>query len=337
MSTNEETTNKATTTRPRLALSLAMLWLPVIALLILGQTLLPRLPELTAIHFGGNGMADGWASSQPNWMWTTVISAAVALALTVLALLPRFARRMRFMLLLMAGWQTAMALGVWWSSAAVTLAAPTPQQAVLGWEMWAVIGGATAWGALLYVVHGRVTSEPSPEAVPAEAITIEPGERVAFAATITSPMMGWLSVLVGALAVGTTIPMISMGEPVPLVLPYAVMMLMAWLSTAAFARVHLSVDARGLRLVSFLGLPIKRISLNKIAAVESIDLEPTDWGGWGYRFMPGRSAFVVRRGPGLALALTDDRQFAVTLDEAPRAAQVLAGLVAAHDRQASVG
>ena len=318
-----------TTSRPRLAIALIMLWLPVLALVILGQTLLPRLPDLTASHFGPSGVADGWASSQPYWMWVTVGSAAVALAFTVFTLIPRFDRRMRFMMLLMATWLTALGLGVWWSSAAVTLAAPSPQEAVLGWQLWAALGGSTAWAALLFIAHGRVPSEAREGATPTQPLTIAPGERVAFAASITSRTLAWLSVLVGALAIGTTVAVLVTGESIALVLPYAVVMIAAWLVTLAFARVRLTIDARGLRLVSFLGFTLKRIALDRIASVESIDLEPTDWGGWGYRVMPGRSAFVVRRGPGLAVTLKDDRQFAVTLDDAPEAARVLAGLAAA--------
>ena len=63
------------------------------------------------------------------------------------------------MMLLMATWLTALGLGVWWSSAAVTLAAPSPQEAVLGWQLWAALGGSTAWAALLFIAHGRVPSE----------------------------------------------------------------------------------------------------------------------------------------------------------------------------------
>jgi len=44
-----------------------------------------------------------------------------------------------------------------------------------------------------------------------------------------------------------------------------------------------------------------------------LSLRPSEWGGWGYRIMPGRSAIVLRSGPGLVVTTTSGTQFAISL------------------------
>ena len=59
--------------------------------------------------------------------------------------------------------------------------------------------------------------------------------------------------------------------------------------------------------------------------MSAIQVEPTEWGGWGYRWIPWAkaSAAVVRRGPGIALVLRDGRRFAVTVEDAVAGAQAV--------------
>jgi hypothetical protein len=72
--------------------------------------------------------------------------------------------------------------------------------------------------------------------------------------------------------------------------------------------------------------------ITTIASGRAIDLRPRDWGGWGYRGslrLAGRAGWVLRAGEALELTLTDGRRFAVTVDGAAGAAEVLASLLAA--------
>ncbi|MCU1442988.1 MAG: hypothetical protein JWQ59_1138 [Cryobacterium sp.] len=73
-------------------------------------------------------------------------------------------------------------------------------------------------------------------------------------------------------------------------------------------------------------LPLKRIRLEKIQTVEAGELAPSEWGGWGYRMTPGRSALILRKGPGLIVTTTNGKQFAVTLDDPDVPAALLATL-----------
>lgn len=145
----------------RLTLALAMAWLPLVVLLAVGQELLPRLPGETAIHFGAGGAADGFAASGAFWGWSLAIGAAVVLALTVVALLPAVRRAPAFAPLatVMAAWCSALALGMWWSSAVVTLRAPSPREAVLdGGALLLVMLATFAWAGLAWLVHGRAAA-----------------------------------------------------------------------------------------------------------------------------------------------------------------------------------
>ncbi|MFN8168277.1 MAG: hypothetical protein U0S36_05795 [Candidatus Nanopelagicales bacterium] len=71
------------------------------------------------------------------------------------------------------------------------------------------------------------------------------------------------------------------------------------------------------------GWPRRVVELADVADASAILVEPTQWGGWGYRWIPWAhaSAAVVRRGPGIALVLRDGRRFAVTVDDAVAGAQ----------------
>ncbi len=72
------------------------------------------------------------------------------------------------------------------------------------------------------------------------------------------------------------------------------------------------------------GWPRRVIALADIAEASAIVVEPMEWGGWGYRWIPWAraSAAVIRRGPGIVLVLRDGRQFAVTVDDAVNGAKL---------------
>ena len=46
----------------------------------------------------------------------------------------------------------------------------------------------------------------------------------------------------------------------------------------------------------------------------------------GYRIMPGRSALILRKGPGLIVTTTNQKQFAISLDDPETPAALLATL-----------
>jgi hypothetical protein len=112
----------------------------------------------------------------------------------------------------------------------------------------------------------------------------------------------------------------------------AAMLALITLVVASLATVYVTVGAAGVRATAALGWPGVTIPLAEITAGRAIDLRPRTWGGWGYRGslrLAGRAAWVLRRGEALELTLTGDRRFAVTVDDAATAAEVLATYVVA--------
>lgn len=96
--------------------------------------------------------------------------------------------------------------------------------------------------------------------------------------------------------------------------------------TLAFVHVRVRIDAEALEVrCGHAGLPRRRILLAEVVAAEVVrGVTPCQWGGWGYRWRPGKgTAVVVRRGEGLALRLGDGRIFTVTVDDAEAAARAV--------------
>jgi len=77
------------------------------------------------------------------------------------------------------------------------------------------------------------------------------------------------------------------------------------------------------------GWPRRVIALAEISDSSAILVEPLQWGGWGYRWIPWAraSAAVIRRGPGIALVLRDGRRFAVTVDDAITGAKMISDAI----------
>ena len=74
------------------------------------------------------------------------------------------------------------------------------------------------------------------------------------------------------------------------------------------------------------GWPRRTVALADIREVSAGQIEPLEWGGWGYRGNPSQraTAAVIRKGPGIVLGLEDGRRFAVTVEDA-RAGAVAVG------------
>ena len=99
----------------------------------------------------------------------------------------------------------------------------------------------------------------------------------------------------------------------------------------ALMQVEARVDDEGLR-VRLGVIPVRRIPLEKISSARGIDLEPIEWGGWGWRAVGNGSAIVLRRGAALEISFRSGRRFAVTVDDAGTGAALINGLLARSTR-----
>lgn len=130
--------------------------------------------------------------------------------------------------------------------------------------------------------------------------------------------MAVMGVGVGLLvvAVGGVIAFLSSrwGGVVVIVIGFLCAALMAWMSRVV-VRVDPTAITVGWGPASW---PRKRLRWNTVREISAIQVEPMDWGGWGYRWLPwaNATAAVVRRGPGIKVDLENGRTFVVTVDDA---------------------
>jgi len=304
-------------TRWRSAAAVSAAWLP--AAVLLGTTLVwwSRLPETVPTHWDGVGLPDGFSSRTATWSWLFAVAVLAGLTAVAAVLVrgrtPAGARG----LLGLAGGTGGFAAAIWLVSATTTLAGGDPEAARLGWHLgWLPVG--LAWAAVPYGIAGRTPVRPIPISRSAAGLTLAPGEHAAWMVTlrprllVTAAALGILAVAVVAVTIESWVWPVTV---VPL------------LALALFWEVQVTVDHRGLRVVAgLLGLPLKRIPVAGIASASAEHIDPTRWGGWGYRILPGRSALVLRSGPGLVLQLRDGRRFAVTVEDPDTPAALLATL-----------
>lgn len=96
--------------------------------------------------------------------------------------------------------------------------------------------------------------------------------------------------------------------------------------TLAFVHVQVSVDGEALEVrCGHVGLPRRRILLGEVRSAEVVpSVTPRHWGGWGYRWRPGKgTAVIVRRGEGVMLCLGDGHTFTFTVDDAEAAVRAI--------------
>jgi hypothetical protein len=96
--------------------------------------------------------------------------------------------------------------------------------------------------------------------------------------------------------------------------------------TLAFVHVAVTVNKDCLEVrCGHIGLPRRRILLSHVVdAAFAPRVTPRQWGGWGYRWRPGKgTAVVVRRGEGMVLVLGDGHRFTVTVDNAETAVRII--------------
>jgi hypothetical protein len=308
------------TTYPRQPVVAAMVGsiVPAVVVAVTAAVNAGELPDTLPVHWSGLGNPDRFAATG-SVLWWTLGSAAVAVAIATVAVTVHRRHSLAIWLVTLATGLGGLAAAVWLTSLVTTVAAADPRDARLGWNvLW--IPAGIAWAATFTAVAGR--NRPS-----ARQPTREP------ALAPTGPRSAWVTVLRPGPLV--TVPLVAAGTVAvvavttePAIWPAVALPLVAVL---LFANLRVIADRRGLRIVAgpILGsvsAPVKRIPLTDIVTATAEHIDPLKWGGWGYRVIPGRSALVLRAGPGLVLHLRDGRRFAVTVDDPDTPAALLTNL-----------
>ncbi len=305
----------------------AGLTLVVPFLVVLGSWLLlrERLPAELASHWSGVGRADGVMPVAGSLTISLVMTGLAATAGIVIASRPGMSASLRRGGFFFAGFFAGIGMATWLLSAGLTPAAGDPFDAVLGG--WIVLLVAAAgYGVIPFLIAPKPI-HAGVDRFRGDQVPLEPSGARAWSCTVTSTVFIWVTaalIIIGVVICAASIIAGNAGDSVIGVVAIAATTLVV----AAFIRLRVSVDARGLSVVSaVMRIPVKRIGLEQIAAVEAVSvLQPMEWGGWGFRVTSGRSALILKKGPGLVVTTTRDTQFAITLPDPHTPAAVLAAL-----------
>jgi hypothetical protein len=286
-----------------------------------------RLPSLLASHYGPTGAADGFASHG------TMLGLSIGLAALMAVVFGFIARQFggsrsaaisrwdtgRFFM--GVAWAAAAGIGVTqYGSVAANLDLADAAGATLpGWMLPVGLGAAVVGGAVGWLVAGS-TPVIDHELTPVHATPLGATEQVSWSRTVGSVWIpvGGTVLVAGGIVLGV---LVSWGAAAPPLIVGVLLLL--------FGSARVTVDRRGLTVaLGVFGWPRIHVGAEDIAKVTVADVSPLQFGGWGYRIVPGGSGIVVRSGPALIVTRRSGHRFTVTVDDASTAASVLVGVAA---------
>lgn len=277
-----------------------------------------RLPDPMASHWALSGVPDDALPKISEVLLITLVTAIVGIG-PLLALRVRFSRwSTRVLVALAVGgsglFATLRVLTVRANLDAATweAAAPLPWSTAL---VTLVVGGVL--GAVGVWLAGDRPDPPVTTSPPAD-VEVVPGEAVVWSGGASSRFGTVVPAALLALTAGSWWIAGPARNVVLIVLP-----LVALVATLV-GEVRVTVGPRGLTAgLGWLGWPRLRVPIDQITDVRVEDVEPTAYGGWGLRFVPGATAVVIRRGEAIRVERTGRRVLVVTVDDAARGAGVL--------------
>ncbi|HET7682155.1 MAG TPA: DUF1648 domain-containing protein [Marmoricola sp.] len=304
----------------RLLATLILLAAPLIVL-VTRLLLHDRMPDPMPTHWDLRGRVDGTTGFAVFTTVVLVVTALAALAGTAALWLARNrAQSAASTLLGWLGWLFAMLYaGTLIASVDVEKAADVD----LAWWLLVV---TLAVPVLVGLVLFRLLPPQEPAPVrPGTSMPLADDERVAWFGSARSVAMASAGAVVAVIGA-----VVLFFEPLAGVLIVVVGALLWWMHVLT-----VRVDGRGVRATwGPTGWPGRTVPLTAVAGAESIDLEPAQWGGWGYRLSTRGTAFVVRRGPAVVLHRRGATDLAITVDGADEAAALVNALVQRADARA---
>ncbi|MFB7893850.1 DUF1648 domain-containing protein [Microbacterium sp. NPDC056044] len=301
---------------------------------------IPVLPDPVAVHWNAAGQPDGFG---PVWM-PAAVTAAVGLLMPLIiagaarlqsTVDPRWESRgasYRFLgatslgttafVVVMITVATLMQIGLDDATAAPSIWVP-----LLAAGLVALIACVIAWRLLPATVA-------RPAATAAEPLPLGRTEEVVWVRTTRVGRVG-VAVLFGSsalvLGLGIWLLLVEGGAGAAITLGCGVLVTVLAITSVAYRVV---VDARGLTVRAFSGLPRFHVPAADIRSAEAVVVDPMlDFGGWGWRWRPGRFGVVTRAGGAVSVLRTNGREFVVTVDDAGTAASLLVAVAArAHQK-----
>jgi hypothetical protein len=308
------------TWRDRLAA--ATLWLPVVALSVTATLWYDRLPALLPRQWNG---AEVTSTVGTEILIGITGTLALLGALGGLVVLSDAAADIRRGLLLAAGCVAGLAAGVWLVIAGLVIATGSAEPDAGAWPVLAILG--CGYGLIPFALSPRRPHDREPaQTAGATTLPLAATETGAWFTTVTVPLFLWMGAVMALAAAGATVFSLTQDGAGTSV---AVTLALVTGVCLAFARLRVSVDRRGLRVVSSLfRMPIKQVALAEVASARAESIRSVEWGGWGYRVMPGRSAVVLTSGRGIVVQRHNGTIFAVTVPEPEVPVALLTALAA---------
>lgn len=278
-----------------------------------------RLPDPIASHWGWSGGPDGSLPLLLDAVLLATVTAVVALG-PLLAARGAVPRDLARLLVGVAGAAGVFLAGLRVASVQANLDAPA-------WEAAASLPGATlavtAVGAMLAAAVGAWAAgdrpDRSPELSAPDDVEVQPGEAIVWSGVASS--RGGIAatlVAVGLLVAGVAVVPAEGRSIVVGLLALGVLL------AGTLGQVRVTVGPAGLTArLGWLGLPRVHVPITDVEAVRVEKVVPYEYGGWGYRVVPGARAIVVRKGPGLRIERRSRPALVVTVDGAAEAAGVL--------------
>ncbi|WP_146066116.1 hypothetical protein [Cryobacterium sp. Y82] len=314
--------NSVRTEMVRKVLAGASLCVPVLVVIISWRVWRGDLPTELASHWSGSGPADDAMAVGTLLALNLGMTGVPAVAGVAISVWPGMSARAKRGAYFFLGVFGGMGAAIWLLSAGLTMQVGDPYEVVLG--AWVIVSFVAAgYGIIPFLIAPR----PRLEATDVQRrIEFAPSAIGAWSQTISGNLFLWVAI--GLIILGSVIygPAVVAGRASDQIVGIAVIAVTIVL-VASFVRLRVTADWRGLRVVSAIfRIPLRRIHLEAIAVVEAAELRPAEWGGWGYRIMPGRSAVILRKGPGLIVTTKNEKQFAISLDDPETPAALLATL-----------
>ncbi|MDJ0377895.1 hypothetical protein [Cryobacterium sp. PH31-L1] len=323
--------NSSAPTSPRDIAAALTLWVPFVAAVVTWLLWIDRLPGVLPRQWGRDGAV---SSTMPTW-GMAVVALVVSLGAAILAtywLRERGAPNRR-QIYLGLGSAAGLSSSLWLTTAGITVAAGPAEPKMGAWVL--LTFAACGYGLLPFLIAQKwVTPATVTELPETSSATATADPDATWSKVVTSPVMaaiGGLIVVGGAIGIVAQLRDEGLTGATSASAMAAAIVVLIFLVTLLFVQVRVSVDQRGLRVVSrLLGIRLKQVPLDQMESAFADAVSPLRSGGWGYRLTGGRSAVVMRGGPALVVNLRRGNQFAVTVDDPQGAAALLTALRAAN-------
>ncbi len=286
------------------------------AALLLAASLWPA-PGRVPTHWSAD-LPDGFSTGSGVFAVALSVAGFCAIAAAFVAVLAAFIPALwsRWIVALLTG-VGATAAATYGASSWGTQVSGSPEKVHVVWALAPFVVGVL-WAGLAYLLHRPepVDRQAVLDAVPerSRVVPVADGAVAPWGTQLRSGVLAGTAIFVAVVLTFTTvvswISSAMMGVGIALVSVALFLFVLAW------SRVEVRVDAGGLAIRSaVLPIGLLRVAPEDVLGVETADLDPMKWGGIGLRWLPDRSAYIVRGGPGLVVHRASGRRLGIEITE----------------------